>query len=363
MNLLCDVLLISSTSLLIIYYLVVFTRIRKSHKSSTENEPVSVVICARNEVENLRRNLPLILDQKYPEFEVVVIDDASWDKTNELLEEISRENSKLKVVTITEEQKRTEGKKMALTLGFKKAKYARFLLTDADCQPRSNEWIKYMSAMNQESIVLGYGAYEKRKGLLNIMIRFDTWSIGVFYLSAAASGFPYMGVGRNLCYTRNIYEGTGGFKRHYHIASGDDDLFVNQVARGDNTRIATAPNSHTISSAPISWQQWTRQKTRHLSVSKYYTYRSKVFLGVYQLSLSLFYASIAICLISNRSSELLLGMVLLKTLIHLLISIYPSKELKENDMLALLPVLEPIMLVLNLFFGLAALTSRNKAWK
>ncbi|NNC84016.1 MAG: glycosyltransferase [Flavobacteriales bacterium] len=355
----------TSTAILIGYYLLIFDRIRRQGDvpSDGPSPPISVIICARNEHENLKKNIPSILAQDYPDYEVIIVDDASWDGTSELLAKWEHEHPILRVVTISEEQKRTEGKKMALTLGIKRAQHALLLLTDADCRPRTDRWIRAMSKFPTKDIVLGYGAYEKSKGPLNLLIRFDTWRTAVFYLGAALAGRAYMGVGRNLLYTRSLYEKTGGFRKHYHLIGGDDDLFVNHNSSAQNTGVVTNENGHTLSTPPDTWKRWFRQRRRHMSVSHAYSGKSKFFIGTYNLSSIIFYVSILFLFTSSVPWYIPLALFLIKTLIHLLISIYPARELKENEMVVLLPILEPVALIMDSIVSISAIGRRPKAWK
>lgn len=356
--------LLTSTLILLLYYSVVFSRLnRKQVESEGKTIGVSVVICARNEAENLKNNLPLILEQNHPDFEVIVVDDASWDDSNVVLSEFKKTYPKLQIVSINEEQKRTPGKKMALTLGFKRASKDVFLLTDADCRPKSKEWIKSMTNGPHGGIRLGYGAYKKDKGVVNLLVRFETFSIAIQYLAAALAGLAYMGVGRNLSYSRSLYHESGGFKAHYHLMSGDDDLFVNHNATAKNISISISEQSHTSSESPESFTKWISQKRRHMSVSSAYSMKSKIFLAIYHISQLVFYTSIAGAIVTGVDWKIVLGTYSLKTIIHLLISKSTAQHLKENGLVVLLPILEPVLLLVNVIVGAINQVRRPKAWK
>ena len=213
------------------------------------SKSVSVIICAKNEAENLKKNLPRIFKQKYDDFEVIVVNDRSWDNSKEILINFKEKFSNLKIVTIPENKSDNFGKKLALTVGIKAAKNNHLILTDADCYPSSDLWIKEMSQSfgNEKQIIIGAGIYERENGFLNKIIRYDTSQIAINFMGFAIAGVPYMGVGRNLGYTQEIYYLNNGFKSHYHISSGDDDLFVNQSSKGYN-EVVFNENSLTISS-------------------------------------------------------------------------------------------------------------------
>jgi poly-beta-1,6-N-acetyl-D-glucosamine synthase len=335
---------------------------KKMADKSTSSDPVSVIISARNEAENLSMNLPSILSQDHPAFEVIVIDDASWDSTGDILSGLKESYKNLSVVTITEEQKRTEGKKFALTLGIKRAKFDNLLFTDADCQPRSAHWISQMSRSMHNGIVLGYGEYRKGKGLLNSLVRFDCWTGSTHFLGMALRGHPYIGVGRNLCYNKEIYEASGGFRRHYHLISGDDDLFVNQAATSKNTGVVITGDAFTSTNTPGKWSSWIRKKTRHLSSSKAYSSKTKRMLFMKYSALCLFYLSLIAGLILSKAYLILAGIFLGKTLIHMLISLPAAKRLAAIDVLVLLPVLEPLNLVVNTYATIKMRWSKTIPW-
>ena len=197
---------IISMSVLLIFYFFFFWRLSMHKKDDASfSHPISIIICAKNEEENLKNNLPKILNQKYFNFEVIVVNDQSIDETSFLLEKFEKSYSNLVVVTIDSHVNHKIGKKFALTLGIKTAKYEYLLLTDADCVPNSENWAKQIvKNFTCSDIVLGYGGYKKKKGLLNKFIRFDTFNVAQQYLSFALAGQTYMGVGRNLAYKKSI---------------------------------------------------------------------------------------------------------------------------------------------------------------
>lgn len=262
-------------------------------KSTPSYMPVSIIIAARNESDNLYENLPIILSQDYPEFEVIVVNNQSIDDSSWLLTAFSRQFPNLRVVELGRNRHLRPGKKLPITLAIKAAKYEHFLLTDADCRPSSNQWIKQMAShfSSSKQIVIGYGPYSKSKGFLNRLIRFDTAWIGVSYFSMALAKLPYMGVGRNLAYTKPVFNSVNGFKSHYALPSGDDDLFIQEAAKKSNYTVNLDPTSYCYSAAAPSWGRWIRQKSRHYSTSSRYKLIKKWLLGIYPLSLILMWAS------------------------------------------------------------------------
>lgn len=256
---------------------------------------VSIIVCARNEEENLQCYLQTLLSQDYPKYEVIVVNDGSEDKTQEVLERYALVCSNLYLTFVPRDAHVISTKKLALTIGAKAAHYDYLLLTDADCRPESRQWIREMMKGfaphrgHETEIVLGYGAYFENDTLLNSLIQYDTLFSGLQYLGMAAAGHPYMGVGRNLAYRRATFFNHSGFRGMLAERAGDDDLFVNKIATPHNTRIVCSRDSLTWSVPKHTWREWLHQKRRHLSVSPHYKTGTKWRLVAEPMSRALFY--------------------------------------------------------------------------
>ncbi len=284
--------------------------------------PISIIIAARNESDNLYDNLPFILTQDYPEFEVIIVNNQSVDESAWLLKALCLQHKNLKVVEIGKNKHLLPGKKLPITLGVKAAKYEKMVFTDADCKPASNQWLRIMSETFTEKnqIILGYAPYFRTKGIINRIIRYDTAFIGASYLSFALAKIPYMGVGRNLAYTKKVFESVRGFKSHYSLPSGDDDLFIQEAAVNQNYTIQISPQTFCYSKASETWKGWVRQKTRHYSTSSRYKVIKKALLGIYPISLLLVWLTFVILLFNAKwfaISLILFGfMIIVKWLIQ-----------------------------------------------
>ena len=286
----------------IFYFLFFYLRLAnyKSKQNAGENyPPVSIIICAKNEDANLKKNLPKIFAQDYPNFEVIVVDDNSEDGTTEYLFFLAQKEPRLKRTKTGTGNPMMAGKKFPLTLGLKAAANEIVLLTDADCFPATDQWLKGMMRGYDggKEIVLGYGAYEKLPGYLNKRIRYETVLSAINYFSFALAKLPYMGVGRNLSYKKQLFFDNNGFFEHRHIPSGDDDLFINKVATKRNTAIVIDPAAFTYSAPKETWEDWREQKTRHISTAKYYKPKHKFILGLQPITHILFWFSTIFLLI------------------------------------------------------------------
>ncbi|MBA3674781.1 MAG: glycosyltransferase, partial [Chitinophagaceae bacterium] len=279
----------------IFYYLFFFSRLalyKSKIKNITQTHPVSVIICARDEAANLTKNLPGALVQKYSTtHEIIVVNDNSFDESKYILEAFQRTFKQLQIVELKQEARFIPGKKFPLSVGIKTAKHEIVLLTDADCVAASEHWVAKMQEAYRENteIVLGYGANNKKKGFLNKLIRWETFHTALQYLSYAVAGMAYMGVGRNLSYKKSVFFRHKGFSSHNHVASGDDDLFINMAATKSNTQIMIDKDSFTLSEPPKTWNEWMKQKQRHYTTSRYYKAVHKFLLGLYAASHWVFY--------------------------------------------------------------------------
>lgn len=248
---------------------------------------ITVVVCAWNERENLEELLPLLDQQDYPAYEVLVMDDRSQDGTPDYLEAATAQMQHVRYIRIDREHEHVTPKKYALTIAIKKAIHPVVLLTDADCRPVGPHWIRGMAAQLSNpntDIVLGFSPYEHRPGFLNWLIRSETLYTAVQYLSLALWGRPYMGVGRNLMYRRSVFFDNKGFYSHMRILGGDDDLFINETATARNTAVCLDADAFAWSVPKESWQEWRHQKRRHLNVGRYYKPGHKLRLGLLSAS-------------------------------------------------------------------------------
>ena len=351
----------------LLYYWLVFARLafyKEKEIDPVDYPPVSVVIAARNEYHNLSRYLKNILEQEYPEFEVIVVNHASNDETADYLKEISPRYLNLKIVNIERELNFFTGKKFPLSLGIKSAKYEHLLLTDADCIPESKHWISKMIRNYSETteIVLGYGPYKKAKGMLNKIIRYDTFLTAMQYLSYALIGMPYMGVGRNLSYSKSMFFRSKGFTSHYKIASGDDDLFINKVATRTNTRIEISPESFMFSDAKTDFKSWIRQKMRHMTSGKLYKTKFKIVLSLFGLTQLLFYLFFFILLINNTIPLIVIGIFSLRFCTQLVVHKFVLGKLGEQNLFIFSLLWEVIHIFILQIVTIASIFRNRQVW-
>ena len=280
-----------------------------------------------------------------------------------LLKELEKKYKHLVVVTIEKHINKHIGKKFALTLGIKTAKYEHLLLTDADCFPNSKNWAQLMcNNFNTADIVLGYGGYQKKKGLLNKIICFDTFNVAQQYLSYALAGHTYMGVGRNMAYKKSLFFDNKGFANHIHIPSGDDDLFIQEVATKDNVTIEINAKAHTSSEVIKSWKEWSYQKRRHLTTSPLYKTKFKVLLALYPYAQFLFWSAIISLVVLKAPIALIAILLGVKLLTSYLVNYKSMKQLNSMDLYWIHPIYELMHLFIQGIFVLLNLVNKPKKW-
>ena len=360
-----------------LYHWITFRRLAfyKKKEVNTNYEPVSVIVCARNAYEYLLDLLPVALNQDYPEYELVIVNDCSDDQTEEHLKELARNNPKINFVNLTQHLNFFHGKKFTLSMGIKSAKYDLLLLTDADCVPTSDQWIKEMvGAYNKGTeIVVAYGPYFERKGLLNKLIRFDTLYIAMQYMSLALAKKPYMGVGRNLSYRKSTFMKNKGFTSHYNIPSGDDDLFISQVANKRNTGVYIDAVNRVESEPKKTWKSWIRQKRRHYSTGTKYKSHTNRALGFLLGSRLAYYPTLIALLFMPHAFNISIGNIYYYVIIGLFALIHYitmfiiyhkcAKQLGEKHLgLAFTPFYDCFFMIFTTALGFWSTLFKPKGW-
>ena len=367
------VLFVTVVLIQVFYYLIIFgsfsfSKNATKKNTSTKKPPISLIICAKNEAENLTKHLPLFIEQNYPKFEIILINDASYDTTLDVMEAFAEKHPNIKVVNVKAIDTNTNwsSKKYALTLGIKAAKYDYLLLTDADCYPTSKEWINEIgsSFSTDKSIVLGYGSYaDKAPTFLNKLIRFETLLTALQYFSWAKQGNPYMGVGRNLAYKKDHFFNANGFVEHMKIISGDDDLFINNVATGKNTSFTISPESFTQSLPKETFKEWYDQKRRHITTAKYYKFKDQFVLGLFYFS-QLAFLLIAIVLLSlNYFLYIVLAIIAMRYIVCYLTVGFTAKKLQEKGLILWYPVLELALVFTQVALFITNIFTKKNHWR
>jgi len=336
----------------------------RDHILDIEDKPASIIVCAHNEIDNLKNYLPKFLAQAYVNFEVVVVDDRSTDGTYEYLLKKQEKHPNLRLVRVEWTPEHVNAKKYALTLGIKGAQNDLLVMTDADCEPVSANWLKQMvSQYNGETdFVLGFSYYKKYPGLLNLFIRYETLQTAILYITMALSGMPYMGVGRNIGYKRSFFLSKKGFNKFLKVTGGDDDLFVNQYSTSKNTVAVLHPESVIFSEPKVKFGDFLIQKIRHISVSKLYRFKHKLLIGIFSLSKMLFWILGLSLIILNYEILWVAGLFLIQLLLILWVYNRFTRILKVKYELWGIWLMDFVYISYLIIFSLRAFTAKKIKW-
>lgn len=347
------------------YYGLIFSRFAftKPLTGTPKKIPVSVIIWAKNEYENLRTLLPLLLSQKYPHFELVLIDDDSSDESLDLLEAYEKQYAFIKVVKVKNNEAFWGNKKYALTLGIKAAKYEYLLFTDANCRPENENWMQDMTShfTVKKTIVLGYSSFYKTKGsFLNKLIRFDNALAAIQYFSWTKIGKPYKGIGRNLAYKKSEFFNVRGFMDHMKIRTGDDDLFINQASTAENTTINTT--SFTYSESRTTYSSWLQLKKDQVTSARYYKGFDQFQLAIHFIS-QFFFICLAIVLLAFQHNWIAVAILLgFRYIFNWIVIGYGASKLNEKDIIFGYPLFELIVLITHIRIAITNLFSKKSSW-
>ena len=268
-------------------------------------EKVSVLVCVRNGAPHWSQLWQALKIQRcaFP-FEVVVVDDGSTDATPELLKQAAAEPVpfELRVFRL---DGTAPGKKEALAYAADQAEGDWLLMTDVDCAPASAHWVEAMMrpARAGSAVVLGvsWPRPQPAGGLLHRVQALDAMHIARSYAGWMVLGHPYMGVGRNMAMRKACFP---KLTSNSGLASGDDDLAIQALARDANVRFAAVIDrqGQTDTELPESWGAWRKQKWRHWSTARVYKAGDQWRLGAPKL-LALAMVAAAVALVYAGSQE------------------------------------------------------------
>lgn len=322
-------------------------------------EKVTIILCAKNESTHLKENLPTWLSQKNIDFSLLIVDDGSMDDTAAIIEQYH--HPKLKYLYISPEEKKGEGKKYALQRGIAEAETDWILLADADCLPINNFWARnMMSFASGYDVILGISPYKHHSsGLLTYLIDLETFFTAMQYTAWASADIPYMGVGRNMAYKKQLTKFIDT-ERYYSTASGDDDIFIQHTRNKAKFISNTNSDSRTYSYAPSNFKSWTRQKTRHYSTGFQYSLIHKLGLGLFIFTKIIIH-SIGIYLILILSKYLSLYIIYL--IVNIISLHFINKKIKMPVQMKYLLGTDFLLSYLYIYFGINSFYSKSIQWK
>ena len=350
----------------LILSIVKYKKVTPGNSSISLPQPtVSLIICSKNEAENLLRNIPLILNQNYPDFEVIIVDDGSDDQTVEVVNGFKNQFSRVRLISISKEEKIGLGKKYALQTGIANTSNDLILLTDADCNPVSQNWISEMSSRinDQHKIVLGISPYETKNTFLNGLIEYETAQTALQYVGFALLGNPYMSVGRNVCCEKKLWTSKPWTNEEFSIASGDDDLAIQKLATGMNTTVCLSIDSYILSQPKETLDEWIHQKLRHYESGKLYKSSHRLLLGAYLFTKSVLYISMLSFVFTHILTVVILSIFFLYLFLITILNFMMQKKQQLNSRWFLASFFDVIYCIFAVALGFVSLLKTNRNWK
>lgn len=289
------------------YFLFPYSRMFKCSKQQNnlpENDncpPLSVIIVTNDSATMLKENLPSILEQDYPEFEVIVVNDESSVEDENVLKILGNHYHHLYRTFIPKSARYISKKKLGVAMGIKASKYDWIVVTEPYCKPESKDWLRSMARnfVPGTDIVLGYCNYNSDKGMFAKRIISDMLMVSIRFLGRAIGGKPYMGIGRNMAYRKDIYLSHKGFHNQLPLLRGDDDLLINEISNGRNTKVCLSSNSIMRMHLPKSRKQWKEEKIGYEVTGSHYKGHARVINAIETWSSLLFSISALALLITS----------------------------------------------------------------
>lgn len=238
--------------------------------------PMSVIVYAHNAENHIERLLEGLLAQDHPQFEVIVVNDASIDNTAELVGNVVERDPRVYLTFVSESARNISHRKLAYTVGLRAAKYPVALLTTAEVEIPSASWLRCMAApFADPDIEVGIGAAyvpkDTDRGNGRFWRSFDSLTSTTRWLGAALGGKPYRGTACNLAFRPKTFFDHKGFASTNRFQGGEDDIFINEIATTENTVTVFRPEAMPAVSLPGDEypRLWKRNKERYTFTSHY----------------------------------------------------------------------------------------------
>ena len=336
--------------------------IRKKSQESSFNLTVSILVCARNEADNLRNNIPLWCAQEDVSFEVIIVNDHSSDGSGEVLRKNAEVYDCLKWIDSDSPLSVGLGKKHALIQAVRAATGDVLLLTDADCAPESLQWAYTMAQRfdNEEiGAVAGYAPVGLgSKGLLARLQFLDAVVTALQCFSTIRMGRPFMVVGRNVAYRATAYP-LDELVQSMRFISGDDDLVFQALDPKWQVHAQVDRRALVRSKAKADLYGWFRQKRRHFSVAHGYQVRKSWLPALFRILQMCWIASLLLGFTALYSGYILLSLLPISGLVYVL---YSWQKVLQIDRPIAAVFLEPLRYLVVVCVTLSLLIKRPTKW-
>lgn len=354
------------TAIQIIYYLTfssLFFKSKKTNKINTK-PPISLLIFVKNSAAYLEKNLTYFLNQDYPEFEILLIDNCSSDDTDEVLEKIKTKHKKVRIINVENNESFWANKKYTYTLAIKAAKYNHLLFSEIIAKPISKNWILEMSNQisDKKSLVLGYTKHNTSKGFMNLLIRFNDVLDALKAFTFTKFNTPFRASAYNFSFTKDNFFRVNGFIKHIKINYGKDDLFLRDAYFKKNTSFSIDEDSFVEITKEKTFKDWFSAQKRNSFLQNHYKLNHQILLFLYTIT-KLGSLTLGITLLFFYPYKIILCIIGFYFLVKTIVLALATKKFKEPKIIFLFPFLEIILILLQISIFINNLMLKPNHWK
>lgn len=358
-------LFIAIVALQILYHIFVFgsLSVKQKEDPKVKRLPVSLIVYIENNEEELKRFLAALHNQSYPNFEIVLVNNASYDDSLEIAKQFAQSQENVKIVNVENNESFWGNKRYALTLGIKVAKYDYLLFCEPTAIPDSALWITNMTSQFtlSKSIILGHQRLEVvPKSLWNKLIRFQNATWAAYNFSWANIAKPLFGNNKNLAYKKEEFYKVNGFIDQMTQNRGEDYYFINTIATSKNTAVSLSKTSFTASSINPSFKAWTQEVKSQSTLFSALGLGTKLKVYCYTFTKIPYFILTAVLLTTLYNWEIVLGLFVLRSIVVALYSHKFLKHFQEKDLSFWFPILEFIHTFTTAFIYFRSLVTRKQ---
>lgn len=364
------ILFVATTAIQLAYYYIVYGKFvfrRKKEALSLREVPLSVVVVVRDNASQVLQTLPRLLEQQYPNYEIVVVNDRCPDEQSLFaINEYRKRYSNVKFIDLRDAVSTSRGYKMATSMGIKCASYDNIVVTGPDCLPSSEHWLANISQkfQNSKKIVLGYSTFIKRKTPYNIFLHFDKVVGALQYFSHALWNSTYRGDFNNIAFARNLFYNQKGFTSFNHLEWGEEDLFISRIATPTNVSVEYSPESSIIKQNIPSYGYWRLHKISLFYTRKFNSLKNKLLLSFYNITNLLFYTllvfGIVFCLKAPAILYSIIGVAVARIASLYIVFGIGAKKLNERQIIPHLLFYDLLFSILNPLYWLSSKFNHKK---
>lgn len=355
----------------ILYYVIVYNRVAFYKNKPIDDDKIttngiSVIIIAQNDELNLQENLLQILEQEYPLFEVIVINENSNDDSEFVLHILTENYKNLKIINLQENINKFITRKFSLDIGIKSAKYDTIVITEPKCCPSSFSWLSHINEQMQnkkKKIAIGFCGIKPSKGFLNQFVQYDSVTNAMNCFSFALIGNPYTGVNENIAYSKDFFFRNGGLISQYRTHTGSNDIFVNRYANKSNTSVVLNKDSFTYCNSFSSYSFFKRNKINNYLAFKHFKFKDKFLLSLLPFDSLLLYLGIIFLIIIRFPWQYCIPVVVVKWLIQILYYKKCMKKFEIKNCYMLTPFMEVYFMFLHFNLFVKSLFIKKNKWE